>query len=259
MQKAHDPKEAEHKIENVKEFIQSCYNFESTSTANSSIQTLENFLQEISLMQEKMNDKKNDDNAVQCMTLHAAKGLEFDNVLITGLEEGLLPSYRSLNTSQALEEERRLFYVGITRARERLILLRANCRSTFGQINDQVISRFLTEIPDKLTQSIDVSQSTTTQINSLFKNWLKINNPANVLTCNDFAHKATSKIKNTFTKPKTMKNTCGWKKNQLISHKKFGAGIVKKVERKTENEYYITATFKCGQKKILSSFLQHIS
>ena len=84
------------------------------------------------------------------MTLHAAKGLEYPVVFLTGLEDGVFPHLRSLGDSGELEEERRLAYVGITRARQRLYLSRAVIRSSFGQPNVNPASRFLSEIPDEL-------------------------------------------------------------------------------------------------------------
>jgi DNA helicase-2/ATP-dependent DNA helicase PcrA len=81
------------------------------------------------------------------MTLHNAKGLEYDCVIIAGLEEGLVPHYNSLDTIEELEEERRLFYVGMTRARKRLFLSYANMRRRMGMIEEGIPSRFLLEIP----------------------------------------------------------------------------------------------------------------
>ena len=104
------------------------------------------FLEEIALLQEKLHS--NDQTKTQqvaLMTLHAAKGLEFDTVVIAGLEEGLLPSTRSLNDPAAIEEERRLFYVGITRAKERLYLTWAQRRFIFGNRIESIKSRFLSE------------------------------------------------------------------------------------------------------------------
>lgn len=84
------------------------------------------------------------------MTLHSAKGLEFPNVFITGLEEGIFPSGRSLQDPNRLEEERRLCYVGITRARKKLFLSRATQRTIYNQVNHNAPSRFLREIPEEL-------------------------------------------------------------------------------------------------------------
>ena len=95
---------------------------------------------------------------VTLMTLHSAKGLEFDNVFMTGLEEGIFPSGRSMQDPARLEEERRLCYVGITRARKRLFLSRANQRTIYSQINHNAPSRFLSEIPAGLLSNETASQ-----------------------------------------------------------------------------------------------------
>ncbi len=91
-------------------------------------------------------------SAPTLLTLHAAKGLEFSQVFITGLDEGILPHSRSLDDPEEMAEERRLFYVGITRARNKLYLVRSNQRSTYGSFEASVPSRFLTDIPDRLMQ-----------------------------------------------------------------------------------------------------------
>jgi DNA helicase-2/ATP-dependent DNA helicase PcrA len=93
------------------------------------------------------------------MTLHAAKGLEFEAVFLTGLEEGIFPHDRALSDPDDLEEERRLCYVGITRARERLYLTSTWYRTLFGQGRDSIPSRFLKEIPDELV--VDIGATST--------------------------------------------------------------------------------------------------
>ena len=93
-------------------------------------------------------------SAVTLMTLHAAKGLEYPVVFITGLEDGVFPHLRSLGDPESLEEERRLCYVGITRARERLYLCHAWRRTLYGATDYYSPSRFLSEIPDELVQAI---------------------------------------------------------------------------------------------------------
>jgi DNA helicase-2/ATP-dependent DNA helicase PcrA len=87
---------------------------------------------------------------VTLMTLHSAKGLEFPNVFMTGLEEGIFPSSRSLMDDERMEEERRLCYVGITRAQKRLYISRAKQRMLYNQVNHNAPSRFLEEIPERL-------------------------------------------------------------------------------------------------------------
>jgi DNA helicase II / ATP-dependent DNA helicase PcrA len=110
---------------------------------------LSDFLNELALVSEA--DNTQDPNAVTLLTLHAAKGLEFDTVFIVGLVEGVLPHFRSLDDQNQMAEERRLMYVGITRAKTRLYLLRPNRRSTWGMSEAAEPSRFLADLPDHAT------------------------------------------------------------------------------------------------------------
>jgi DNA helicase-2/ATP-dependent DNA helicase PcrA len=136
--------EAENRIENIKELINAISEFKERTEDP----TLEGFLEEVSLITDiDLWDKTKD--RVTLMTLHAAKGLEFRVVFITGLEEGLFPLSRSLENPSDLEEERRLFYVGITRAKERLFLSFARQRRRFADMVN-LESRFLDEIPGEL-------------------------------------------------------------------------------------------------------------
>jgi DNA helicase-2/ATP-dependent DNA helicase PcrA len=105
------------------------------------------YLQQISLITDADNSKE-DADTVKLMTIHAAKGLEFSCVFVGGLEETLFPSGMSINTREELEEERRLFYVAITRAKKRLWLTYANARYRFGQLQQNEPSRFLEEMPE---------------------------------------------------------------------------------------------------------------
>ncbi|HLH46659.1 MAG TPA: 3'-5' exonuclease, partial [Acidimicrobiales bacterium] len=122
--------------------------------------TLEGFLEEVSLVADADEIDQNaaagggtDDSQVLLMTLHTAKGLEFPAVFIVGMEDGVFPHLRSLGEPDELEEERRLAYVGITRARDRLYLSHAWCRNLWGQTQYNPPSRFLTEIPDELLRA----------------------------------------------------------------------------------------------------------
>ncbi|MCK4651394.1 UvrD-helicase domain-containing protein [Candidatus Babeliales bacterium] len=255
LKKSFDKKDAESKIENVHEFVQSIHDFEKIEKKNS----LNMFLEKITLMQEKLENNQDIKNQVLCMTLHASKGLEFDTVIITGLEEGLFPSYRSFTSLKDLEEERRLFYVGITRAKKRLILLRAQTRNIFGQIGEQEISQFSTEIPQDLVQEIEISEFSESKIVTIFKKW-QGENKKSVLTFKDFSKlgKTQTKRKNGKEKSPSKQKETSWKKNRLVSHKKFGVGLIKKVKHKDNDTYYITVNFKCGSKTIISNFLNLI-
>jgi len=239
IRKSHDAHEAETKIENIQEFANS---IETTGKIS-----LADFLHQIALLQEKLEstDKNSAEEMVQMMTLHAVKGLEFNTVLIAGLEEGLLPSSRSMHALESIEEERRLFYVGMTRAMERLILLRATYRSTYGQICDQEISPFLTEIPTNLMQHIDATSIHIARLRTLVSQWIGAKYTSSVTT---FSPKAR--------RPVTPSGR--WKKNQPVTHKKFGAGLIQKVEKANEGTYHLTILFRTGKKRILSTFVQSV-
>lgn len=141
------PKIASRRIENVQQILASIADFESRSGG-----TLDGFLTRIILDQSSSGPEESK-NAVQCMTIHSSKGLEFPVVFMVGMEEGFLPHERSLGTPAGVEEERRLAYVGVTRAQKRLILTMARERSRFGKKDERVPSRFLTEIPREMLDS----------------------------------------------------------------------------------------------------------
>ena len=140
--------EAEIRLENLEEFKSITKNFEE----NSGIISLEDFLQEISLVSD-IEEHKNNNDVVTLMTVHSAKGLEFDNVFIVGLEEGIFPHINSLDSDDDLEEERRLCYVAITRAKKNLYLLNAKRRLIYGNTNINPPSRFINEIDARYLES----------------------------------------------------------------------------------------------------------
>lgn len=140
--------EAQSRIENIKELKSVAMEFEKQSEDNS----LEEFLAHISLVSDLDNLEEEQDYVV-LMTMHSAKGLEFPVVFIPGMEEGVFPGYRAITEGpEQLEEERRLCYVGITRAREKLYLSNARFRTLFGNSSYNKPSRFLSEIPDELIE-----------------------------------------------------------------------------------------------------------
>jgi DNA helicase-2/ATP-dependent DNA helicase PcrA len=146
--------EAFSRIENIDELINVIMEFEQGGEVEKTQPqevSLESFLDRVSLVTDAdlYEDKG---NRVSLMTLHCAKGLEFPFVFIVGMEEGLLPHYRRGDEIEDLEEERRLCYVGITRAKERVFLSRAEKRSTFGVGRANLSSRFLEELPVELIQ-----------------------------------------------------------------------------------------------------------
>ena len=139
--------ESEIRLENLEEFKSITLAFEEREIYN-----LEKFLEEISLVSDK-SEYKEANNGVSLMTLHSAKGLEFNDVFLVGLEEGIFPHSRSYDEKSELEEERRLCYVGITRAKKSLYLLYAKKRTLFGKTSMNLCSRFIDEIDESLIES----------------------------------------------------------------------------------------------------------
>ena len=137
--------EAESRLENLAELVNAAAEYERVADPQEA--TLDGFLQEQALFSEA--DRLTGEGRVTLMTLHNAKGLEFDHVFVVGMEEGTFPHARSMD-EQNLEEERRLCYVGITRARKTLTLSYARVRSTYGEREYQMPSRFLSEVPERL-------------------------------------------------------------------------------------------------------------
>ncbi len=145
--------EAQSRMENLDEFIALTVDFE----RNSDDKSLAAFLETVALVAD-IDNYQADSDAVIMMTLHSAKGLEFPAVFLVGLEEGLFPHSRSLLENRELEEERRLCYVGITRARQRLYITHANMRTMYGNFNNSIPSRFLMELPKETIINIKMQR-----------------------------------------------------------------------------------------------------
>jgi DNA helicase-2/ATP-dependent DNA helicase PcrA len=141
--------EAEGRIENLGELVGAASDFDSVDT----------FLEQVSLVADTDEIETDDDSSVVLMTLHAAKGLEYPVVFLIGMEDGVFPHLRSIGEPDQLEEERRLAYVGITRARERLYVTHAWCRTLYGSTQYNPASRFLAEIPAQLVEEVTGNRS----------------------------------------------------------------------------------------------------
>ncbi len=248
---AYEKEEADTRIENIKELINGTKHFEEK---NQNAQgNIDSFLQEVSLLQDLTKAQEKETNHVYLMTLHAAKGLEFDTVILTGFEDGILPSTRSMYQDEALEEERRLLYVGITRARERLLITYTRYRHIHGQLTDQRPSRFMDELDENHIIKEDFSQRPYENLTSYFAQWL---NPVI-----DFNIKADPTTGQKPKKPDTTSSieitpskSTKWRLQQAVTHGKFGTGIIQNIEGQEENTK-LTIRFKSGIKKIISSFV----
>jgi DNA helicase-2/ATP-dependent DNA helicase PcrA len=234
------------------------------------------YLQQISLLTDQ--DAKDDNpNKVKMMTIHASKGLEFPSVFVVGLEENLFPSMLSLNTRDELEEERRLFYVAITRAQDRLFLSYANSRVKFGSIQFNDVSRFIEEVglnnldmsqaknplaksPQRFDQRLNTSSSNSDNDQPWYLR--KANqNKDKIETLSTYSNRSsiTEKDKTYISKASSNKafipsDLRGLKKNDEVFHEKFEKGIVQGLEGKGDN-IIATIFFEThGQKNIMLKF-----
>lgn len=237
-----EKEDSQSKKDNIKELINSAIFFEK----NNSSFSVKEFLEEISLLQELINSNNSNNTQVYLMTFHAAKGLEFDNVMISGVEEGILPSSHSTYIHESLEEERRLMYVGITRARERLLISYTMHRTIYGQISNQKPSRFINELPDIYIKKDDCSKWPYDNFKYYFQNW--INNKKY-----NYNFDQSYTIDSVINKP----STSSWMIKQKVEHKVFGIGTIEKIENNALNTY-LTIKFNNAIKKIDAKFLKSI-
>lgn len=221
------------RLENLKELIHAIAEF----------QTLGGFLEHVSLIMD--NDEISGDDKVNLMTLHGAKGLEFDTVFLPGWEEGLFPSQRTLDESgnAGLEEERRLAYVGLTRAKQRVIISHAANRQIYGSWQSSIPSRFIDEIPENYTDILGI-QGIKKQ-NPLggrvaFENYTYFQNSMKTIEGN-----AISSSKNNASQQSTIPI------GSRVFHQKFGYGIVLSSE---QNKLEIQFD-KAGIKRVIDSYV----
>ena len=162
--KQEDTEESESRIENLQELVNVAREFVPDEEDN----ILGEFLAQVALVSD-LDETPDSDNAVTLMTLHAAKGLEFETVFLAGLEESIFPHSRSLNSNTEMEEERRLMYVGVTRAKQKLYITYAKRRQMWGDTKYNTPSRFIAEIPEKLTERNVSEDSSYSRSSETFK------------------------------------------------------------------------------------------
>ena len=263
--------EAENRIENLDEFLTVAIEFEEESADNK----LSDFLEGITLSSD-IDDMEETDDSVTLMTLHSAKGLEFPVVFLVGMEEGIFPGYKSISEPKELEEERRLCYVGITRAKENLFLTCSKQRTIFGSTSCNPISRFLKEIPSELLDGYDEAlgekQETNVFGDSKY-NWTygsrdngniktyKIDKTetattANNSTNNGFMFRTAENFLNSLNK-KSSNNTqdlSKYKAGVRIYHKKFGEGTISNAEPEGDDLKLDINFDKVGHKRLMAKF-----
>jgi DNA helicase-2/ATP-dependent DNA helicase PcrA len=163
-----DPQD-EVRVENLEELVAVATEYEEGEVDEGEEISLVGFLEDVSLVADadQIPDGEDHGGVVTMMTLHTAKGLEFPTVFLTGMEEGIFPHSRTLGDPEELQEERRLAYVGLTRARENLFITRAEYRSSWGAPNYNAPSRFLSEIPDSVIEWNEVQEKASPISNSV--------------------------------------------------------------------------------------------
>jgi DNA helicase-2/ATP-dependent DNA helicase PcrA len=217
--------------------------------------SLNEFLEQVSLVSD-VDNLAEDANAPTLLTLHSAKGLEFPVVFITGLEEGMLPHSRALEDGEELAEERRLFYVGLTRARDRLYLLHAFRRTFFGMSDVATPSRFISDIPPHLLSGNGAGQRRKQTISQASSWHWNPTQPAKRTPAQSAysSSRAANRETNVTGMSETAPAAARYRTGQRVQHASFGEGIV--IESKpTGNDEEVTVAFKAaGIKKLAASF-----
>lgn len=231
--------EAQSRLENIDEFLSVTKNFEEQNEDKS----LVTFLTDLALVADidKLDENEEEDqDAVILMTLHAAKGLEFPVVFLMGMEEGVFPHSRSLMEDAEMEEERRLAYVGITRAEEELYLSSAKMRTLFGRTNMNLESRFIREIPADLLDNLNEKKETKTPFGQTRERPQR-RGPV--------SRPQTQTIQNTGG------GSIGWAVGDKAAHKKWGVGTVVSVKGSGDStELDIAFPSPTGIKRLLAAF-----
>ncbi len=226
---------AQSRIENLQELIQATKAFDPRSEFTQDMPPLPAFLSHISL---DTTDNQADphEDSVQLMTLHAAKGLEFDCVIICGVEEGLFPHHMSSDDANGLEEERRLCYVGMTRAKQKLFLTYAETRRMYGRDNYHTVSRFILEIPAELIHEVRPK--------------MQISRPLSYQSPSG----NTSSLPKATNKMAQANQDTGFKLGQRVRHTKFGEGIILNFEGQGDATQIQVQFAKAGTKWLVASF-----
>jgi len=261
LRKEYSEQELANRLDNIKELVSAAQAFEREHPESS----IADFLEHILLMQDQGAADEKAAERVKLMTLHGAKGLEFDLVVLCGLEEQLFPSARATQSRSELEEERRLMYVGLTRAREYVLLTSAALRTTYGTSTHQEPSRFLKEIPAELINTHDTRYESTPLRSRTLALWLNIAPPAvpttygtnNTATNSPFNPFGGMKVKRPEAPAKQAVShaQAPWLARMPVKHPTFGVGLIQEVEKRGDGEYFLTISFKCGVKKISSRFV----
>jgi DNA helicase-2/ATP-dependent DNA helicase PcrA len=269
------------RYENVQELLNSIKEWtESPSNEDGELgdKSLGSYLQQITLITDADNDNNNEDT-VKLMTVHAAKGLEFDCVFVVGLEETLFPSGMSVNTREELEEERRLFYVAVTRAKKHLWLTYANSRYRFGQLVQNEPSRFIEEMPEEQLDKSSAGGGARNQGSgwgSAYdrmhggnnRGWQeqKPSKPTGAKTSTSSTSSPSKPSYMPVVPPSTLNKNhipsvnftaadpSALEAGMKVEHQKFGFGVIKEIEGSAHNPIALILFDKNGEKKIMLNY-----
>ena len=254
-------------LNSIKEFTETPMNEEDGEVGDKS---LGSYLQQITLLTDTDNDKE-DADSVKLMTIHAAKGLEFSCVFVGGLEETLFPNAMSINTREELEEERRLFYVAVTRAKKKLWLTYSNARYRFGQLQQNEPSRFIDEMPADFIDKSFAGGGIRNQ-GGHANNWGgssfdKMGAGGSSYKTQENPFKKEEKSRPAYLLPTRPQNkehtptadfvasdTSNLKAGQKVEHQKFGFGDVIKMEGAVHNPIATVQFELNGEKKIMLNY-----
>lgn len=238
------------RYENIQELLNSIKEYTETPTEDGELieRNLGSYLQQITLLTDADKDGEEDENVVKLMTIHASKGLEFPCVFLVGMEENIFPSSMSMYDRDDLEEERRLFYVAITRAKERVWITYANNRYRFGSLVQNDPSRFLDELPAELC---DVSLAEKTRSRTtLFTN----SRGQQDIQQKKSAPPAATQIRHIPTENFKPDAPSQFEVGMRVEHEKFGFGIIESMDGPAANKMATIKFEQAGIKKIMLNY-----
>ncbi len=239
----------EARIENVESLIAGAQTYEEDNDEA----TLQEFLEMTSLITD--TDSMSEDGGVVLMTLHSSKGLEFDTVFLSGMEEGLFPSEMSVMEGR-LDEERRLCYVGITRAKRNLFLSMSNTRVFYGRgTRDETVSRFVEDIPHEMISKQGLNRRK--HINTSYS-YEPDPDFDEIFTIGRKKEKKEQKRDYIFTRPeefrsKATHSPADFREGQRVRHKTFGEGVIRSIQG-TDDRRVATVQFGSGEKKMFLAY-----
>lgn len=264
--KEDDTPEGQARVQNIEELLNAIMEFSDKQvdevTGEQNEVTLNKFMEDVALLTDQDNKDDEDDDRVTMMTIHSAKGLEFPYVYIVGLEENLFPGIQSLSTREELEEERRLFYVALTRAETKLVLSHAESRYRWGNLTLSEPSRFIEEIDPSL---IERTKKASFRGTSSFNEGVNFSNPfsKNFQEKREYQKRVEQKQHTPYINNSVSTNSSSdfvaaspeeIVEGMRVMHQKFGQGNVIKVEGIGPNKKATVVFDECGTKQLMLKF-----